>query len=233
MTDEMATLLGIPEGGIERRQCVSLTLAAAIAWRDLGRRPTMVEAQVKAQELRVEQLRLALEARQAMGPSGSTEMVTAVEHELAVYVHDIVTAHHEKDFRSLAAFPVEELQAGRVVVLRSDYKGGLVVEAVTGVFLGGMDRLQPHLEGAHDAARAPSRLRHRAVPGTRGPGPYTLPGLRLLLPHTARPGAVGTWPDQLPIVPATLQESRVPGDLGAPSQLPSRGRHLRRRGRPE
>ena len=130
MSDELAALLQVAEAGVERRQCVTLALAAGVAWRENGRRPTVSEVQEKALSFRMEQTRQAVEALQVMGEP--EEMVTAVEHELRIYSHDLVTAHHEKDFRATAAFPVEELQEARVVVLRGDYKGGLVIEVVEG-----------------------------------------------------------------------------------------------------
>ena len=105
-------------------------LRLGAAWREKGRRPTTQEVQEKASGFRMEQTRQAVEALQVMGEPD--EMVTAVEHELRIYCHDLVTAHHEKDFRAMAAFPVEELQEARVVVLRGDYKGGLVIEMVEG-----------------------------------------------------------------------------------------------------
>ena len=90
----------------------------------------MKEAQEQAQRLRLEQARLAAEAVSALGEA--EEMVAAVEHEARIYVHDLITANHEKDFRSLAMFPVQELQEARIVVLRADYMGGLVVESIVG-----------------------------------------------------------------------------------------------------
>ena len=90
----------------------------------------MGEAQQQAQVFRLEQTRLAVEAMAMIGEAD--EVVAAVEHEARIYVHDLVTAHHEKDFRSLALFPLQELQEAKVVVLRADYKGGMVVESVVG-----------------------------------------------------------------------------------------------------
>ena len=130
MSEELASLLQVAEAGVERRQCVTLALAAGAAWREKGRRPTLKEVQERAVSFRMEQTRQAVEALQVMGEP--EEMVTPVEHELRIYCHDLVTAHHEKDFRAAAAFPVEELQDARIVVLRGDYKGGLVIEMVEG-----------------------------------------------------------------------------------------------------
>ena len=58
--------------------------------------------------------------------------MAAVEHETRIYVHDIVQAHHEKDFRSLAVFPLQKLQEARLIVIRADFRGGLIVESVVG-----------------------------------------------------------------------------------------------------
>ena len=55
-------------------------------------------------------------------------MVAPIEHELRIYIHDLVTPAHEKDFRGLAVFPVEDLQDARLMALRADYRGGLVVQ---------------------------------------------------------------------------------------------------------
>ena len=77
-----------------------------------------------------EQTRLAKEAETLIGCP--EEFVAPIEHELRIYIHDLVTPAHEKDFRGLAVFPVEDLQEARLVVLRADYRGGLVVEVVQG-----------------------------------------------------------------------------------------------------
>ena len=130
MTDEIASLLQLAEPTVEKRQCVTKTIAAGALWRTLGRRPTLDEVHLQAQKMRAEHLRLALDAGHQLGEAA--EYVTPVEHELRVHVHDIICAHHERDFRSLAVFPLQELDAARLVVLRADYRGQLVVESVVG-----------------------------------------------------------------------------------------------------
>ena len=130
MTEEIAALLQLPEPLVEKRQCVTKTVAAGALWRSLGRRPTMEEVHGQARCMRAEHLRLALEAAHQMGEPA--EFVAPVEHELRVHVHDIVCPHHERDFRSLAVFPLQELDQAKLVVLRADYRGQLVVESVVG-----------------------------------------------------------------------------------------------------
>ena len=130
MTEDVAGLLRLPEPQWEKRQCVTKTMAAGVLWHELGRRPSLSEVDARAQALREEQLRLALDAQAQMGEA--EEFVTPIEHELRVHVHDIVNAHHERDFRSLAVFPLESLAAAKVVVIRSDYRGQMLVETITG-----------------------------------------------------------------------------------------------------
>ena len=130
MTDELAGLLQQVEPTEEKRQCVTKTLAVGILWRKFQRRPTLLEVQSCAQDVRLTQTRLALEALTQMGTA--EDFVTPVEHEIRTYAHDIMQPSHERDFRSLAVFPVEEVQDVKVVVLRADFRGRLVVESVTG-----------------------------------------------------------------------------------------------------
>ena len=130
MTEELASLLQQVEPIEEKRQCVTKTLAVGLLWRKLHRRPSMLEVERCAQEVRTTQTRLALEALTQMGPA--EEYVTPVEHEIRTYAHDILHPSHERDFRSLAVFPIEDLQDVKVVVLRADYRGRLVVESITG-----------------------------------------------------------------------------------------------------
>ena len=42
------------------------------------------------------------------------------------------TPAHERDFRSLAVFPIMELMTAKVVVVRADFQGNLIVETIVG-----------------------------------------------------------------------------------------------------
>lgn len=128
MTEDLAAILGIPTPVVEKRQCMTITLAAAVEWRQRARRPTPEEVHRRAQEMREDQTRMALEAAEVMG--NPEEMVAPVEHELKAYAHDFTVHSHKKDFRSLSIFPLHQVEEARLVVLRADYKGGLVIEAV-------------------------------------------------------------------------------------------------------
>ena len=130
LTEELAGILQQVGEGVERRQCVTKAIAAGSELRKRARLPTMEEVDLKAREMRLEQARLALEAKQLMGDP--KDRLAPVEAEIRVYLHDILTAHHDKDFRASAVFPWEALDDCKLVVIRADYRGELIVESVTG-----------------------------------------------------------------------------------------------------
>ncbi|CAE7205713.1 unnamed protein product [Symbiodinium sp. CCMP2592] len=130
MSEELASMLQQPEEGAEKRQCVTKAIAAGIMWRQRARQPSPREVEEKALELRLEQTRLALEAQAVMGEPA--QKVAPIEAEIRIYTRDTVRANHDKDFRSLAVFPLAELEDCKLVVIRADYKGDVVVETVTG-----------------------------------------------------------------------------------------------------
>ena len=43
MTDELSSMLKVAQPENERRQCVTMTMAAAVEWRKKGRRPSQQE----------------------------------------------------------------------------------------------------------------------------------------------------------------------------------------------
>ena len=130
MTEELAGLLGVLEAEPEKRQCVTKVLAAGSLWAKTSKVPSMEEVEITAKQFRLEQARLAADAEGVMGHPEAK--VAPVEHELRMYSHDILKAHHDKDYRALAVFPLNDLDHLRLVVLRVDYKGDLLVETVTG-----------------------------------------------------------------------------------------------------
>lgn len=82
MSEELAGILQLPEPVIEKRQCVTKTLAAGILWREKGRRPTLEEVESKSQQLRLDQARLALDAATQMGdPALNSAWVPRVQNE--------------------------------------------------------------------------------------------------------------------------------------------------------
>ena len=130
MTEELAGLLGVVAPEVEKRQCVTKVLAAGQLHLESGRLPGMDEVEHRAQEIRLEQARQAADAEGIMGHP--EPKVSAIEHELRMYAHDILKAHHDKDYRAMAVFPVEALGVYRLVTLRLDYKGDVIVEHILG-----------------------------------------------------------------------------------------------------
>ena len=130
MTEELAGLLGVIEPEKEKRQCVTKVFAAGLLMSQTGKAPGMEEVERLTQEFRLEQARLAVEAEGVMGHPEAK--VAPVEHELRMYAHDILKPHHDKDYRALAVFPLAALEEVRIVVVRVDYKGDILLETVVG-----------------------------------------------------------------------------------------------------
>ena len=128
--EELASILGESDGGVEKRQCVTKAVAAGVCWRSRARRPTMEEVEVEAQRIRMEQARQALEAVAVMGEAKAR--LAPIEAAIRTYAHDILKVNHDKDFRSHAVFPVQDLEDCCLVVIRADYQGDMVVETVMG-----------------------------------------------------------------------------------------------------
>ena len=130
MTEELAGLIGAVHPEVEKRQCVTKVLATGCLMAKEEKVPSMKAVEEFAQGLRLEQARLAADAESMMGHA--EPKVTPIEHELRMYTHDILKPHHDKDYRAIAAFPVEALGNVRVVVLRVDYKGDVLTEIIQG-----------------------------------------------------------------------------------------------------
>jgi hypothetical protein len=92
--------------------------------------PAEADVMALAAKLRLELATRALAAAQALGPA--PDRVSPIEHELRVHLHDALNSDHDRDFRSLACLPLDQLRDRTLVVLRVDYMGRLIVETVTG-----------------------------------------------------------------------------------------------------
>ena len=132
MSEELTGLLGLVCPEVEKRQCVTKVLAAGYlrSESEAEGMPSMEDVENMAQQFRLEQARMAVEAEGVMGHAEAK--VSAIEYELRMYTHDILKGHHDKDYRALAVFPVEVLENFRVIVIRVDYKGDYVPEVVQG-----------------------------------------------------------------------------------------------------
>ena len=60
------------------------------------------------------------------------EHLARAENDLRVYLHDVLYRDHDKDYRTLVALPLSELEEWIVYVLRADYWGAFYVDAIVG-----------------------------------------------------------------------------------------------------
>ena len=105
-----------PSAQPEPRQCLLLNTAAAYLWATTGRQPTRAEAGELASRWRWEGWAQAKEAEVALGTA--PPWVAPTEHDLRVFIHDVVEFGHDKDFRTFAGLPIHDLRAAAVFVLR-------------------------------------------------------------------------------------------------------------------
>jgi len=130
MTDPLAALMGEPEPGEERRQCLVKNVSASLILDVTGQIPSLQQAEKVAQQIRLDLAERAFEAEKSLGEP--EDRVSATENEVRTHAHDACKPHHDKDFRALACLPPEALAAYVLVVLRVDYAGRLFVETVSG-----------------------------------------------------------------------------------------------------
>ncbi|CAE7256170.1 RE2 [Symbiodinium natans] len=119
-----------PHSDWEPRQCLVLHIAAALLWSRSKQLPSWSEVQTLASRMRGEFYVEADKVSEALGEL--PPWVTRAERDLRVFVHDFVYFGHDKDYRSLAALPPEELAAVAVHVVRLDAWKRPTVEALTG-----------------------------------------------------------------------------------------------------
>ena len=130
MTEPLAALIGEPEPGEERRQCLVKSVSASLILDVTEKVPSLQQAETVAQQIRLDLAERAFEAEKHLGEP--EDRVSAIENEVRTHAHDACKPHHDKDFRALACLPPEALAAYVLVVLRVDYAGHLIVETVSG-----------------------------------------------------------------------------------------------------
>ena len=106
----MGEQLAIGPGEPESKQCVLLAVVAAALWYRSKKHhpPSFDEVQAEALKARAEKLQHALDESHNLGDA--PPMDTPAEGNLRVFAHDALHAHHDKDIRSLATFPLSILQ---------------------------------------------------------------------------------------------------------------------------
>ena len=210
MTEELAGLMGVVQPEVEKRQCVTKVVAAGLLQGQTGKIPSLEEVEALGQQLRLEQARQASEAEALMGHP--EPKVTAVEHELRMYAHDVLKAHHDKDFRSLAVYPLEQManMKGLACGLQGrcfarGCPGNPVARRPAGHLCAGVER-------SYDIAQPTICPDGPSIGAGHFSLHYTYVGVSLLLAPTPRPATDCPWGAGLP----TLQTAQTSGPNGHP-----------------
>ena len=170
MTEDLAALLHLPEVSIERRQCVTITIAAMVEWKEKSRRPSVEQVQTRAQSLRLEQTRLAVDAANTIGEA--EEMVAAPHYSSPREGLSLVGG---LPFGGPCGLPIGGFQGGLPRGL------GRGVHHWVQLDRWGLDDLRTDLEGPHGPSGTAGRLRPGALPGQRGPPNHACDGVHVLL----------------------------------------------------
>ena len=115
---------------LEDRQCLLLHVAAGLLWSAQGHEPSLTAVQSLALELRQEMYEQACVASAALGPSPPA--MGQSEADLRTFIHDLVHRDHDKDYRSLAAFPPKAAEHIACHILRVSHRGVYLGETVYG-----------------------------------------------------------------------------------------------------
>lgn len=122
---------GEPHTALEPRQCLVLHLAAALHWLSSKEVPTHAEVLAASQDLRDWLIEEASAALDALGPL--PDVLSRAEDDLRVFSHDVLHFGHDKDYRSIAAFPPPALEQRQLVIVRLDGWRRPTFEVIRGV----------------------------------------------------------------------------------------------------
>ncbi len=133
---EAATLLTSNRGArhsgtmeyVEVRQCRLKAVAAGVLWACHGGPPPTGEITTLALQLKMDQF----DSRYGSRMRDCGPWVTQTESDLPMFCHDLLHADHEKDFHSLSAFPLRELEPLHLYVWKASPGGELTVDTVVG-----------------------------------------------------------------------------------------------------
>ncbi len=124
-TEELSSRLGISD--LESRQCLPLHVGLAVLLAD-GGKPTSEAFLQAAKEVRIDLWRGANEAMTMLGDPPT--WISPAEFSARSYAHDVLKAHHEKDYRCLTNFPVQALRERDLLVFRVTHWGRMAMDVV-------------------------------------------------------------------------------------------------------
>ena len=138
-------LLGKPlaEGEVETRQCLLLHCAAGYLHKIHNRPPSWEEVQATTNSMRAELVQQASEASRHLGEC--PDHMPRSEADLRVFVHDLLHWSHDKDYRTMAAFPSDLLVGYDLHIIRMAADGDLSTEKIQGVLSAGTPKQAIHL----------------------------------------------------------------------------------------
>ena len=123
--------LGLRPDQREKRQCLSLSVGAGIAYQQgAGQLPTVSRVHSAAILVRTCLWDGGLEAASALGDAPA--WMTEAESLVRMHSHDAIYPHHDKDWRCLASFPVDSLRGWVVHIHRVDPWGRLRLDRLIG-----------------------------------------------------------------------------------------------------
>ena len=120
-----------PQPEDEPRQCLVLHVAAALLYAVTHRLPTHAEVVQRAHLLRDETISAARAAQEVLGDAPAE--ISRAENDLRIFIHDTLFFGHDKDYRSLAAFPPADLDSVTLHVMRLDSWKRPTVESIAGL----------------------------------------------------------------------------------------------------
>ena len=149
---------------VERKQCLVLSLAAAILWRELGRPPNPLEAARRARELRWSLLGEAQAAQEQLLLGGPWSDDVA---EVLGFAAATLTAHVGKDFRTLAALRPPALQGVTIHVLHETPEGLVDTVLPRGLGPTSCPDVYIYVDHGHAIALCPKQGDIRLTAGTK------------------------------------------------------------------
>ena len=119
VSEDLASCVsGCQVGEAEERQCVFINTAAAHLRRKQGVDPSIQEVFALAQTWRAAMWEEAKRAETSMGAPDA--YISPTESDVRMFCHDVLHVGHDKDYRTLAAFPPPALRKTAVHVVRID-----------------------------------------------------------------------------------------------------------------
>ena len=121
----LCTALDLDSSELEKRQCVSLSVAASLLWSSSSP-PSSPRVHALAQQLRTQLWDGGKHPFEALGPPAS--LISEQEHQIWDQIHDVLMPHHDKAYHVFSTFEVFELEDKILEVWRVNLWGHLCID---------------------------------------------------------------------------------------------------------